>query len=190
MKDEPLMRVLCKEKGGDVVREIRLASLSTEKLRHYYDNLKQFRAIFNDHVNGSFERFANLFLSQNVETGALQPRGLIWEVDDVGILFLTEVDEVQGEAHFTFWDRRLKGRENLIIEMVRYVFMHYKIHRIETRVALYATPIMLAVERMGFKAEGRLRDAILYEGEWFDVNVYSILSHEVLDAAEDRKSPA
>lgn len=181
MNDEPLMRVLCKEKKLEVVREVRPAELTTERMRYYYEKMKPFKAIFNDHVNGSFERFANLFLSENVETGTLQPRGMIWEVDDVGILYLTEVNQTQGTAHFTFWDRRLRGRENLILEMVRYCVEHYEIHRIEVRVALYATPIMLAVERMGFKHEGRLRDAVMYEGEWFDVNVYSILSHEVLD---------
>ena len=178
MMKDPLMRVLCKEKGESIIREVRLARLTVERLREYYEHLKQFKVVFNDHVQGDFESFANIFLSQNEATGQLLPNGLIWEVDDVGILFITEIREAQCLAHFTFWDRRFKGREQLIREMLSYLFDRFGFERIEARAALYATPAMIAVERIGFVKEGRLRNAVKYEGKWFDVNVYSMLREE------------
>lgn len=87
-------------------------------------------------------------------------------------------------AHFAFWDRRFRGREELVLKMLEYVFEKYGFHRVETRVALYANPVMAAVERIGFVKEGRAREAVLKDGEWYDTNLYAILRREVLNGAK------
>lgn len=163
---------------------MRPAVLTPETLHDYYEKIKQFDVVFNEHVPNDPIEFASIFLGQD-KTGEVFAKGLIWEVDDVGILYLTEICETQALAHFTFWDRKLRGRLNLIREMIKYCFARYGFERIETRVALYAKPILPVVEKIGFKKEGRLRHTSPYKGKWFDTNIYSILKGE-LDATEGK----
>lgn len=157
---------------------MRPAALTINRLKHYYEKLKEFPTLFNSWVTDE-EEFLNSFLRQGPD--GIIATGLIWEVDDVGIFYLTEIIPGQdGLGHFTFWDKRTKGREELIREMVRFVFQFLKLHRITVEVPLYTAPwLPKFVENIGFVKEGRKREAVKYKGEWFDVNVYSILAGEV-----------
>lgn len=180
-----VLEVECNEPEGTVTRSVRRPQLTLEKLRYYYENLKDFDVIFNEYVENSFRGFVGQFIQQDA-SGNIIPTGLIWEVDDVGILMLQDIrPEYEALAHYNFWDQRFRGREELCREMLRYLFNKYGFHRIITEVGLYAKPAMNAVERIGFEKEGRKREATLYkpndadEAEWWDVNLYSILEHEV-----------
>jgi RimJ/RimL family protein N-acetyltransferase len=175
----PVLTVECDEPEGTFVRSVRPVQLNMERLKFYYDQLKQFDVVFNDFIENDLESFINIFLSDDGHDGIVS-NGLIWEVDSVGIIYITDIRPSSAVAHFSFWDRRLKGRENLIRAMLRWGFDQFGFHRIEARVGLYAAPwVSRAIERVGFKKEGRLREAVQYKGEWFDMNVYSILEHEV-----------
>lgn len=160
---------------------MRPARLSVGRLRYYYEQLKGFDVVFNDYVKNDPTSFIQKFITVD-EYGQVHPTGLIWEVDDVGIIYLTDIRPAyEGLADFDFWDQRLRGREPLVREMVKLGFEHYGFHRIVTEVALYARPALQFVERVGFKKEGRKREAVRYKGDWFDVNLYSMLAHEVND---------
>jgi RimJ/RimL family protein N-acetyltransferase len=190
---DPVVRVVCDEPGGSVVRYVRPALLTRENLARYWSKLREFPTLFNFQIT-SFEDFAASFVSQ--ENGVIKPNGLVWEVDDVGLFFLTDIYPVfQASGHFTFWDRRFRGREKLAQEMLKYVFREFGFRRIIAEVPLYSQPTLKAVERIGFTKEGRLREYVYYQGEWWDVNLYSILAREILDdgkllQAVDRKAPA
>lgn len=178
-----MLSIICTEPEGTTLRNVRPVALTTEKLNDYYERLKEFDIAFNDHVPNSPGGFASIFLSVN-EDLTVSANGLVFEVDDVGILYLTDIiPGFSGIAHFAFWDRRLRGREELIQKMISFAFEQYGFHRIETRVAMYAIPMLAAVERIGFKKEGRAREAVLKNGDWYDVNLYSILRREVLNGA-------
>lgn len=174
-----IFNVICREPDGEVVRTVSPARLTIERLHFYYDKLREFPTLFNSWVT-SEEEFYNSFLGHGPD-GELVAKGLIWEVDDVGLFFLTELIPGQdGLGHFTFWDRRTRGREELLREMIRFVFQFLKLHRITVEIPLYTAPwLPRFVEKVGFVKEGRKREAALYEGQWFDVNIYSILSGEI-----------
>ena len=158
--------------------------MTSAKLRDYYERLEEFDIAFNDHVPNSPSGFASIFLTIN-EDLSVSANGLVYEVDDVGILYLTHITpKFSALAHFAFWDRRLRGREELIRKMIEFAFEQYGFQRIEARVAMYAVPMLAAVERIGFVKEGRAREAVKRNGEWYDVNLYSILRREVLNGAE------
>lgn len=181
---DPVLSILCTEPEGTTLRRVRPVNLSTEKLKEYYERLEEFDIAFNDHVPNSPGGFASIFLSIN-EDLSVRANGLVYEVDDVGILYLTHITPgFSALAHFAFWDRRLKGREELIREMIKFAFEKYGFQRIESRVAMYAVPMLAAVERIGFTKEGRAREAVKRHGEWYDVNLYSILRREVLNGSE------
>ena len=176
---DPILRVECNEPGGLVVRRITLAPLTLGKLEEYWEKLSKFPTLFNNHIT-DFNDFVGAFLS--MDSNGIRARGLIWEVDDVGLIFMTDIYPVfQASGHFTFWDRRFRGREKLIREMIKYAFKEFGFRRIVAEVPLYTQPTLKAVERVGFVKEGRYRKYVFYQGEWWDVNFYSILKEEVLE---------
>ncbi len=181
--DNMIMKVECPEPEGTVVRTVSFVPLSVEKLRELWDKLSQFPTLFGQRMNTQ-EDFITSFISED-SNGKPQANGLIWEVDDVGILYLTDIYPVfQATGHFTFWDGRFKGRELLILKMLEHVFEEYGFQRITTEVPFYTQPTMGAVERIGFVREGRLRKATWYKDEWWDVAAYSMLRDESKGFAE------
>lgn len=167
----------CCERDGPIVRHVRFAPFTMERLTGYWEKLKAFPTLFNKNVE-NLEDFLNAFMSQG-PNGELQARGIVFEVDDVGMLWLSDIyPEYQATGHFTFWDRRFRGREALIRKLLVYVFDEFKFHRIVAEVPLYSEPTVVAAERIGFVKEGRLRKAAWYKDEWWDVNIYSIFREE------------
>lgn len=159
--------------------------LDVEQLRYYYDKLSEFDVLFNDFIGNNIDDFIKKFITQNPD-GSLESTGLIWQVDDVGIIYLTSIRPgIEAEGHFSFWDQRLKGREPLIRAMLKKAFEDYKFHRIVAHIPLYAKPVLAFVERVGFIKEGRMREAVRYKGDWMDANLYSILDREVEDVGTD-----
>ena len=147
-------------------------------MQFLWNKLKDFDVLFNDFVRGDFKAFVNHFIVQI--DGQPAPAGLIWDVDDVGIILANNIVPFEScEVHFVFWDGRFRGREELMRKMLEYGFETYKFRRMRTEVPLYAAKTKKSVERIGFIQEGRLRKAALWKGEWFDVDVFSILPEDL-----------
>lgn len=184
----PVVRVRCEEPEGTFIREVRFAPLSVSRLKEYYNKLSKFEVLFNHYIANDVDAFIHSFVHIDA-AGNIVPNGLIWEVDDVGLLYMTEISpEYQAKVHFTFWDRRLRGREPIIQEMIKWSFKTFGFRRLVAEIPLYATPAILMAEKVGFKKEGRMRSAAYYRGKWFDMNLYSILREEVLDEHEAKDS--
>lgn len=178
LENTVFLTVECKEPEGTFQREVKLCQLSKAKLRYLYDKLKQFDVLFDKGIVDS-DSFIQSFVVINND-GTIEPVGIIVEVDDVGIIRFTEIEpNVSANIHVTFWDRRFRGREELVRQVLAYAMEIFNLHRISAQVPLYANPLLGAIERVGFKKEGRLREATLFRGKWFDVNQYSVLRGEV-----------
>jgi RimJ/RimL family protein N-acetyltransferase len=177
-QSEVVLSVECTEPEGQVVRHVRRCELSFEKLRFLWEKLSPFHEVFNA-PHQDFGQFVSLLIATNGE-GNYEPTGLFWEVDDVGILYITDIRPgFEATAHFSFWDRRYRGREPLIMAMVKYVFALLELRRITVEIPMYAHSLRGFVERMGFVHEGRRREAIFHKDKWFDSNVYSLLRRDV-----------
>lgn len=175
----PIVTEICNEPEGTFKRRVTLCQISWDKLHYLYEKQKEFDVLFNDLIGNDPQAFVNAFIEVD-ELGSVSLKGLVWEVDDVGIIYLTDLfPGWQAEVHASFWDRRFKGREKLFLKTIQH-FMHvFDLHRIRMEIPLYAQPALGAIERVGFKKEGRMRQAIPYKGKWFDVNLYSLLRDEV-----------
>lgn len=172
--EEVVVLVECDEPEGIVTRKVRPLRLDMDKLRELYGHLNQFDVLFNAHFGNDIDAFINSFFC--IADGDIQPLGLIWEIDDVGIFVITDISPgFEALMHFTFWDRRFRGREGLMREIIKFVMSKFSFHRITTEVPLYAPPTMGFVERIGFSKEGRKRQVVRYKGNWFDANLYSIV---------------
>ncbi len=177
-KRSVILDVKCSEPEGEIVRSVRLAHLSVERMQFLWEKLKGFDTLFNDFVKDDYAAFVNHFVMEY--DGQPVPTGLLWDIDDVGIFLLQDIIPHQSAtAHFVFWDRRFRGREELCIEMLKYVFENYKFERVKVEVPLYANHTQDAVERLGFVQEGRLRRAVLYHDNWHDLLIYSVLLEDL-----------
>ena len=125
-------------------------------MKFLWEKLSQFDVLFNDFIRGDYKAFVNHFIVQI--DGQPSATGLIWDVDDVGIILLNDIVPFKSAmAHFVFWDKRFRGREELIRQMIRYAFETYRFRRIRVEVPLYAAETKKAVERVGFIQEGRMK---------------------------------
>lgn len=174
---QPILSVECDEPEGKIVRTIRPLRLSKESLHILFYRFRQFRTIIGLEFDGSFEQFCSLFLSQNKD-GSIESNGIFWVVDDfVGIFYITEYRPgVDAVVHYSFFDRRHKGRIALIHQMMKYVFEVLDFHRLTVKIPLYAKPsVMYFTESfLGFEKEGRLVEAVKFDDKWFDINIYGI----------------
>lgn len=173
-----ILNVKCSEPEGEIVRSVRLAQLSAKRMAFLWEKLKGFDTLFNDFVKDDYQAFVNHFILEI--NGKPVPTGLLWDVDDVGIIFANDIVPHQSATvHFVFWDRRFRGREQLCIEMLKYGFEAYKFQRMQVEVPLYAPHTIQAMEKLGAVLEGRKRRAALYHDKWFDVNLYSFLPEDL-----------
>jgi GNAT superfamily N-acetyltransferase len=74
--------------------------------------------------------------------------------------------------------------------LVRYLFAHTQLNRIEATTEITNTGEQRALEKAGFTREGVLRRATFRAGRWHDQIIYSVLRHEVelLEAPEKEQA--
>lgn len=178
---EPVLVCTCHEPEGEVERSVYKMDLTVENLNTFWNKARQFNQLFDANINGDFAKFSELFLYE--AGGQIHSRGLFWVVDDfVGVFYMTHiVPGTDAEVHYTYFDRRHRGRTQLGKEMLKYAFRKYKFRRLSTDVPAYARPQTHSyVRNLGFTNEGRKRKGIWFNDDWFDVINYGILQEEVL----------
>ena len=169
------MKVLCKEPEGEILREVWKFSFTKENTLRLYEAASKFPVLFGRPLNG-LEDFTSFFITQNLY-GDVEPQGLLWVVDDfTGMFYLNEISDIEATVHYSFFDRRHKGREPLVRAMLKKVFYDYNFVRLNAYIPAQAgMGPRLFVERCGFKIEGRKRQASWWKDRWFDVHLYGIL---------------
>lgn len=183
---EPIASALCVEPEGEVVRNIYPMHLTIENLRTFWEKSREFRTVFTDEVNGDFKKFLELFIS--ADGTILRAHGLFWVIDDfVGVYYMTHITEVDCQVHYTFFDRRHKGREELTKAMLRYAFTKFGFQRMSVEIPLYASKHTFGFTyALGFKKEGIRRSCIRYKGEWFSSTLFGLLRSEALETPNER----
>jgi RimJ/RimL family protein N-acetyltransferase len=108
-------------------------------------------------------------------------------VDDeptpVGIVSLTGIHVIyrSGEFHMMIGRRDLHGRgigTAATAAMVRHGFGDLNLHRIHLSVLASNAPAIKVYERVGFRHEGRAREAVYKNGRYEDVLLMAVLAHE------------
>lgn len=181
MVDNHITSAFCQEPEGDVERFVYPMELSMQNLSTFWEKSRGFRTVFRDEVNGDFKKFVELFVS--TEGDHLRAHGLFWRIDNfVGVYYMTHITQVECEVHYTFFDRRHKGREELTRNMLRYAFETYGFQRMNVEVPMYASRHTFGfTTAIGFRKEGVKRKCISYKGEWFDATYFGLLREEALN---------
>jgi hypothetical protein len=93
-----MFEILCKEKAGPIWRAVRPMNLSVANILDVAQKLA---------------KVPNFLSAQNPLHVFVDPENTIYEIDDVGIIAILPLDRATLHAHMTFWDGRLRGRENV-----------------------------------------------------------------------------
>lgn len=147
--------------------------LTQAKLFSLWEKFKEFPVAFDDFGRGSFEEFVNAFWAKD---------SIFYEIgDELGIACARGVrPRLDAVIHMVMFDRRLRGREPLFIEILKDLFDSMKLRRVTAGIPENRTITMRLLKRLGFSREGIIRQAFLTDGKYMDLHVFGILREEVL----------
>jgi len=183
----PILSVVCNEAKGKVTRNIYPLILTRDNLAKFWQKGREFKTLFNKELKGNFEEFINTFISVD-DQGNYSANGLFWVVDDfIGVLYLTNITTngegkaIDALAHFTFFDRKLYGRQEVFKQLLRHIFDKYKLRRITAEVPMFLNKRVLEflVNDVGLKKEGFKRNAAFYNNDYFGVAILGILPEDL-----------
>ena len=179
----PILEVECEEHSGKVVRRVYPMALTIQNLKKFWELSKPFKTLFNKDIKENFEEFCKLFISVDGESGGYIANGLFWVVDDfVGVFYITDINAgIDANCHFTFFDKKLQGREVLFKELIKYVFAKYRFRRLTAEVPMYLNRRLreFLEKEVGLKREGFKRQAAFYNNDYFGVAILGILPEDM-----------
>ena len=154
---------------------VREVELTPEKVKALWEMLQRYKTLFSDLTRNDIDNFVRVITAQN---------SMWFEVVDydviVGIIWFGDMWQVTDcNAHMVFFDRRPAEKVDLCRAVVRWMFDNFPLRRITVSPpAIYHATLRL-LEKIGFKQEGRKRDAVLLGGKWNDQIIFGILRQEV-----------
>ncbi len=123
-EQEPIFSGLCNEPGRQMIRSVYPMALSPENIKKFWSFASNFKVLFGDEINGDEKKFYEVLMSRAGDN--LLSNGLFWRVDDfVGIYYMTAIQSHDALIHYSFFDRRHKGRVELTRMMIKHVFEKY-----------------------------------------------------------------
>lgn len=186
MSNEAIFQVECDEPDGKITRTVYPLEFTPENIQRFWDCAKQFPSLYGREILSDTEAFTQIFMRTNAR-GEFELNGLLWVVDDfVGVFYLSDIvvdrdTPVDALVHYTFFDKRHKGRKPLVKQMIRHVFDKYKFQRLSAEVPLYTKEhTRHFIIDLGFHYEGKKLKSAQYKNDWFDTNLYGILREGVL----------
>lgn len=146
--------------------------LTEQKVVDLWNQIRAFPMVFDDFSRDRYDLFvAKLFNPANVFVDIGPGLGLA-----AGVACTPRLDTV---LHLVMFDRRLRGREPVFHEIMQFFFERLQLRRMTAMIADDCRTALRLVERLGFKHEGVMRQAMLKEGQYVDVYVYGILREEL-----------
>lgn len=135
-----MIAVKCKEGDRVVTRYIQRMQPDVADALSVYDNARQVSNMF-----GKMDEQALTFLVGNAEW--------FWKVDDVGLICVSPLGSMPHTAHvhITFWDKRLRGREEICRELARRVTAECHYHTFWTAIPREARTVLAFAKRVGFQ---------------------------------------
>lgn len=147
--------------------------MTQEKLDQLWQKAQEFPSKFDDITCGSYDYFMR---------SLSDPNSLFFEIEDaLGLVCISNV--VVGRSglfRFVFFDRKIRGREATLNEVMHEAFRIGNLHRLNAAVSIDRELVYNALRRLGFQVEGRLRQEGLVDGKRVDVFIMGILRIELV----------
>lgn len=150
--------------------------LTEARIIELWEKMQEFPMLFDDFGRGNFDQYmAKMFSPANIFIDIEHGLGLA-----AGMSIRPRLDCV---LHLVMFDRRLRGRESLFLEIMSHFFKRLELRRMTAIIADDCRTALNLVQRLGFKEEGNMRNAMLKEGKYVDVHIYGILAEEMASDA-------
>jgi len=167
---------------------VRHLSMTWPKLRLVWERLQEFRTLFSDLTKGDLDNFlryigneSTLWLEIWEEKRPNAPPELIGIFMCEGLHRVVDID-----AHILFFDRDVAGRVSVCKAITAWLFATLPIQRITVEPSQLAYAAIRLVRNIGFKQEGKKRQALLLGGRWVDVYIFGLTRQEAAHALSDR----
>lgn len=110
----------------------------------------------------------------------------------IGVVYLLDIDWVSRTAEFAIFigDEKHRGKgigKETTIKMLQHGFSSMNLNRIHLKVLDYNERAIKLYERLGFKEEGIMRQAVYKNGEYRNLKLMSILKKEAENLLKDTK---
>lgn len=163
-------------------------SMTWPKLRLLWEQLQQFRTLFSDLTKGDLDNFLRYVGSES--TLWLE----IWEekrpntpAELIGLFMCDNLHHIVDiDAHILFLDRDVAGRASVCRAIAAWLFETLPIQRITVQPSQLAHAAIRLVRNIGFKQEGKKRQALLLGGRWVDVYIFGLTRQEAAHAISNR----
>jgi hypothetical protein len=145
--------------------------LTQENVQRAWIKLQEFPVIFDDFNKNNIQNFYDKLLD---------PHNIILDIGPgvgiaAGFMVRPGLDMV---LHIVMFDKRIKGREPLCREMMKYFFDKLQLRRMSAIITEDARTAVKLALRLGFTLEGTIRKGVLRNGEFLDAYMYGILKEE------------
>jgi hypothetical protein len=149
-----------------------LLVLTPEKIAWLWEQVKQFPIIFDDFGRGDFDAFTAKLTN---------PRNAFVDIGPgIGLACLMGIrPRLDALVHIVMFDRKLKGREPLFKEILQYAFNRLQLRRVTAMISSDASLAIALCKRMGWTHEGTMRQAMLRDGHYTDIEIYGLLREEL-----------
>lgn len=151
--------------------------LTPQKIQELWIEFSKHDTLFSDYTRGKVEPYLDVLF---------HPGAVIAEIYNLskgtphGVLMMTRViPGFDALAHFTVWDSKVRGKEMLFLQMMRYWMREFNLHRLSAEIPGHMTGVIRFARRLGFVEEGIRREGNLHKGAWMDMTMFGILQSEV-----------
>lgn len=154
--------------------DLQLMELTLEKTIELWKRMNEINGLFDDFKKNNFNAFRATIGSPNSLWLELKSGG--------GVVYLLDIVRgLSATAHFVFWDRKLRGKEELCRQALRFAMRNIPLAKVNVFLPDYAKKLGDFIRRTGFTREGKIRRWSMSNKRLFDVYVYGITYEEVMD---------
>lgn len=160
----------CVEGDKTIVRYAKPMVLDGEEVVRLWFRLSKFPVMFASPQKSNFKNFVKMINDEY---------SVLISFDDVGMALVSDiVPGVEAKFHLSFWDSKLKGREKLIRELVKWIFDVLLVRRVASPVRADAKAMRAFMKRVGLYFEGSLKNWVEKDDKLYDLHLYGVTNNE------------
>ena len=140
----PILSIECKEPDGVHTRQVRPLANDSATAHYLFAKLHGLPSMFSNTPLLSVDK-----VLEGIDKGLI-----LFLVDQVGILAIRDIQSpLSAEVHMTFWDKRLRGREQLAIEMCNFMHKKADVAILWTAMPSTSKSSLAFAKRIGFRVQ-------------------------------------
>lgn len=160
--------------------EVNQLELTVEKLDQMWQMFQKYKSLFSDHNRGDMHAWTVFITSPDTYWLEVSEAGV-----PVGLIYFEGFNKgIELIGHMVYFDRKPAEKLEVTRGILNFMFENFPIQRVVVEIPhmYHATDRLLI--RLGFRKEGRKRQAVLLGGTWKDTIMYGLLRSDLWGALE------